>query len=163
MLTTEEKEYYLHCAMEEAKKAEEKGEVPIGAVIVYQGEIIGRGHNIRELSHDATTHAEMIAIREACQARQNWRLEDCQLFVTLEPCPMCSGAILQSRIPEVYFGAYDKKGGTCGTLMNLLNDDRFNHQSYVEGGWCHDECQQQLQTFFRTLRQRNKERKKQKN
>lgn len=159
MLTEKEKEYYLHCAIEEAKKAEAKGEVPIGAVVVYQHQIIGRGHNVRELTHDATTHAEMIAIREACQAKGNWRLEECQLFVTLEPCPMCSGAILQSRIPEVYFGAYDKKGGTCGTLMNLLDDDRFNHRSYVEGGLCHDECQKQLQDFFRTLRQRKKEQK----
>ncbi len=156
----EEKEYWMQYAIEEARKAEALDEVPIGAVVVYDHRIIGRGHNLRETSHDATTHAEIQAIREACQAKDNWRLEDCALYVTLEPCPMCSGAILQSRIPYVYFGAYDQKGGTCGTLMNLLDDDRFNHKSVVEGGVCHDECQAQLQHFFRTLRARKKEEKR---
>lgn len=156
-LTEQEKEYWMHEAMKEAKKAEEKAEVPIGAIVVYEGKIIGRGHNLRESSCDATTHAEIEAIKQACAYKKNWRLEGCQLFVTLEPCPMCSGAIIQSRIPEVYFGAYDLKGGTCGTLMNLVTDPRFNHQSYVEGNVCHDECQSQLQQFFKSLRKRKKE------
>lgn len=159
-LTNEEKEYFMQQAIQEAKKAEAILEVPIGAVVVRDGQIIGRGHNLRETTHDATTHAEMQAIQEACRGIENWRLEESQLFVTLEPCPMCCGAILLSRIDEVYFGAYDQKAGTAGTLMNLLDDDRFNHWSYVEGGILHDDCQQLLKDFFKKLRQQKKMAKK---
>ncbi|MEG0372305.1 MAG: tRNA adenosine(34) deaminase TadA [Enterococcus sp.] len=155
-LTEEEKIVFMRAAIYEAKQAEAIAEVPIGAVVVYQGEIIGRGHNLREHSQDATSHAEMFAIREACKALENWRLEDCQLFVTLEPCPMCSGGMILSRIEEVYFGAYDPKGGTAGTLMNLLTDERFNHRAYVEGGILEEECGQLLTNFFRQLRARKK-------
>ncbi|MDT2829086.1 MAG: tRNA adenosine(34) deaminase TadA [Enterococcus viikkiensis] len=155
-LTEEEKIFFMRAAIHEAKQAEAIAEVPIGAVVVYQGEIIGRGHNLREHSQDATSHAEMFAIREACKALENWRLEDCQLFVTLEPCPMCSGGMILSRIEEVYFGAYDPKGGTAGTLMNLLTDERFNHRAYVEGGILEEECGQLLTNFFRQLRARKK-------
>ncbi|MGO3728978.1 tRNA adenosine(34) deaminase TadA [Enterococcus viikkiensis] len=155
-LTEEEKIVFMRAAIHEAKQAEAIAEVPIGAVVVYQGEIIGRGHNLREHSQDATSHAEMFAIREACKALENWRLEDCQLFVTLEPCPMCSGGMILSRIEEVYFGAYDPKGGTAGTLMNLLTDERFNHRAYVEGGILEEECGQLLTNFFRQLRARKK-------
>lgn len=156
-----EKEYWMEKALEEAQKAADKSEVPIGAIVVKEGEIIGRGHNLRETSHNATTHAEMLAIQEACKNLDNWRLEDCQLFVTLEPCPMCSGAILQSRIPEVYFGAYDPKGGAAGTFYQLLQDDRFNHCcDIVEGHICEEACQKQLQDFFRALRKRKKEEKR---
>lgn len=155
-LTEEEKRVFMQEAINEALKAEEIAEVPIGAVVVYQGKIIGRGHNLREHSQDATSHAEMFAIREACKVLENWRLEDCQLFVTLEPCPMCSGGMILSRIEEVYFGAYDPKGGTAGTLMNLLTDERFNHRAYVEGGILEAECGQLLTNFFRQLRARKK-------
>ena len=128
------KEEYMREAIKEAEKAAAIGEVPIGAVIVWKGEIIGRGHNEREVTNDATTHAEMTAIRQANAFKQNWRLEEAELYVTLEPCPMCCGAILLSRIKKVYYGASDLKGGTAGTLMNLLQDERFNHQSEVERG-----------------------------
>lgn len=155
-LTSMEKEYFMREAIEEAKKAGAKLEVPIGAVVVLNGEIIGRGHNLREVSHDATTHAEMIAIREANQRLGNWRLEDTQLFVTLEPCPMCSGAMILSRVNELYYGAPDPKGGTAGTLMNLLGDERFNHQVTIEKGLLEDECATLLTDFFRSLRARKK-------
>lgn len=155
-LTAAEKEFYMQEALNEARKAEGQGEVPIGAIVVHRGEIIGRGYNRREQTQDATTHAEMYAIRMACQNLDNWRLAESQLFVTLEPCPMCCGAILLSRISEVYFGAYDQKAGTAGTLMNLLAEERFNHWSYVEGGVLHDTCQQMLRQFFRQLRKKRK-------
>lgn len=155
-LSSVEKEFFMREAIKEAKKAEAKLEVPIGAVIVLNGEIIGRGHNVRELTHDATTHAEMIAIREANQHLGNWRLEDTQLFVTLEPCPMCSGAMILSRVKDLYYGAPDPKGGTAGTLMNLLGDERFNHQVNIEKGLLEEECAALLTDFFRMLRARKK-------
>ena len=155
-LTIEEKEYFMKEAIKEAKKAELIAEVPIGAVVVLNGEIIGRGHNLRETSQNATAHAEMMAIQQACARLDNFRLEDTQLFVTLEPCPMCSGAILLSRIDEVYFGAYDPKGGTAGSLLNLLEDQRFNHWCYLESRVLEEECSQLLKIFFKALRQRKK-------
>lgn len=161
-LTQEAKEQFMLEAIKEAKKAETLNEVPIGAVVVIDGEIVGRGHNLREDSLDATAHAEMFAIKEACKNIQNWRLERAQLFVTLEPCPMCSGAMLLSRVEEVYYGAKDPKGGTAGTLMNLLDDDRFNHVAYVESGILEEECGMLLTTFFRKLREKKKLLKKQK-
>lgn len=156
LYTQEEKEFYMREAMVEAKKAEAINEVPIGAVIVRDGEIIGRGYNQRETTNRAITHAEMIAIDEANQTINNWRLENCALFVTLEPCVMCSGAIVLSRIPNVYYGASDFKGGTAGTLMNLLEEDQFNHQSYVESGILQEECSEILSAFFRKLRKERK-------
>ncbi|MGO3790491.1 MAG: tRNA adenosine(34) deaminase TadA [Enterococcus gilvus] len=155
-LTEEEKLFFMQEAISEANKAKAVEEVPIGAVVVYRGEIIGRGHNLREHSQDATSHAEIFAIRAACKELESWRLEECQLFVTLEPCPMCSGGMILSRIEEVYFGAYDPKGGTAGTLMNLLTDERFNHRAYVEGGILEEECGQLLTNFFREIRARKK-------
>lgn len=155
-LTEEEKLFFMQEAISEANKAKAVEEVPIGAVVVYRGEIIGRGHNLREHSQEATSHAEMFAIRAACKELESWRLEECQLFVTLEPCPMCSGGMILSRIEEVYFGAYDPKGGTAGTLMNLLTDERFNHRAYVEGGILEEECGQLLTNFFREIRARKK-------
>ncbi|RPA65434.1 nucleoside deaminase [Aerococcus agrisoli] len=152
----EEQVKFMQAAIDEANKAAAIGEVPIGAVVVYDGEIIGRGHNLRENSQNATTHAEMIAIQEANKNRDSWRLMDADLYVTLEPCPMCSGAMIQSRVRHVYFGAYDQKGGTAGTLMNLLQDSRFNHQVGVTGGVMHDECQKLLQDFFAELRLKRK-------
>lgn len=160
-MTEEEKIFWMQEAIGEAAKAEAKLEVPIGALVIYQGQVIGRGHNDREETLDATRHAEIQAIQQACAYKKNWRLEDCQLFVTLEPCPMCSGAIVQARIPEVYFGAYDQKAGCCGTLMNLVQEERFNHRCmHLEGGVCEEACRAQLQTFFRQLRERKKAEKK---
>ncbi|WP_080147086.1 tRNA adenosine(34) deaminase TadA [Marinilactibacillus piezotolerans] len=158
-----EKEKWMKEAIKEAEKAEEKGEVPIGAVVVQNGQVIGRGHNLRESSNNATTHAEMIAIQEANAYLGNWRLENCQLFVTLEPCAMCSGAIVLSRIEEVYYGPADIKGGTAGTLMNLLDDHRMNHRAYVERGILEEECRQLLTSFFKQLREKKKLKKQQLN
>lgn len=155
-LTKEEKAYFMCAAIGEAKKAQAIAEVPIGAVVVLEGEIIGRGHNLRETTQDATMHAEMIAIREACAKVESWRLEDSQLFVTLEPCPMCGGAAMLSRVEEIYFGAYDPKGGATGSLLNLATDERFNHWSYVEAGILQAECSDLLRTFFKELRQKKK-------
>lgn len=155
-LTTEEKESFMREAIKEAKKAQAMAEVPIGAVVVLDGKIIGRGHNLREQTQDATMHAEMIAIREACEEIGSWRLERSQLFVTLEPCPMCSGAMMLSRVEEIYFGAYDPKGGAAGSLLSLATDQRFNHWSYVEAGILQTECRELLSTFFKELRQKKK-------
>ncbi|MCC5895321.1 MAG: nucleoside deaminase [Alkalibacterium sp.] len=157
--TEAEKAHWMKEAIKEARKAELLGEVPIGAVIVHENKVIGRGHNLRETSRDATTHAEMIAIQAANHHLKNWRLEGCQLFVTLEPCAMCSGAIVLSRIEEVYYGPKDLKGGTAGTLMNLLEDDRLNHQAYVEPGVMEEECRELLVSFFKELRRKKKEAK----
>lgn len=159
MFTSEEKEFFMNEAIKEAKKAEAIAEVPIGAVIVKDGKIIGRGYNQRETSNRAVSHAEILAIEEANEYLGSWRLEHCALFVTLEPCPMCSGAIIMSRIPDVYYGASDYKGGTAGTLMNLLEDDRFNHQAQVTPGVLKEETSQLLSVFFKTLRLKKKERK----
>ncbi|OQO70810.1 tRNA-specific adenosine deaminase [Enterococcus villorum] len=159
-LENQKHEKWMRLALEEAKKAEKIAEVPIGAIVVLNGEVIGKGYNLRETTQDATTHAEMIAIREACQTVGSWRLEEAQLYVTLEPCPMCSGAMILSRVKEVYFGAFDQKGGTAGTLMNLLEDQRFNHQAHVVGGILEAECGQILSAFFKELRTRKKKLKK---
>ncbi|KRN58061.1 MULTISPECIES: tRNA adenosine(34) deaminase TadA [Carnobacterium] len=159
MYTQEEKEFFMKEAIKEAQKAGDKLEVPIGAVVVLDGKVIARGHNMREETNDATTHAEMIAIRQANHLLDSWRLEEASLFVTLEPCPMCSGAMIMSRVKEVYYGAEDPKGGTAGTLYNLLTDERFNHQVAVESGILAEECGQLLSEFFKALRQRKKEEK----
>lgn len=159
-LTREQKENFMKEAIKEAKHAEEIGEVPIGAVVVFDGQIIGRGYNRREIDQQATAHAEMMAIQEANMKLGNWRLENCQLFVTLEPCPMCSGAIILSRIEEVYYGPSDPKGGAAGTLFNLLEDKRFNHQSYVEKGVLEKESSELLKIFFKKLRENKKKNRK---
>lgn len=143
---------YMEAAIEQAKKAEALGEVPIGAVIVKDGEIIAGGHNLREKRHDPTHHAEMAAIRQASETLASWRLTGCTLVVTLEPCPMCAGAIVQSRLDRVVFGASDPKAGCAGTLMNLLEDPRFNHQVTVEKGVLEEACAALLRRFFRNLR-----------
>ncbi|PDO10401.1 MAG: tRNA adenosine(34) deaminase TadA [Candidatus Reconcilbacillus cellulovorans] len=144
---------WMREALAEARKAESLGEVPIGAVVVRDGLIVGRGHNLRETLNDATAHAEMIAIRDACSRLGAWRLLGCTLYVTLEPCPMCAGAIVQSRLPRVVFGASDPKAGCAGTLMNLLQEPRFNHRAEVAGGVLADECALLLRRFFQRLRQ----------
>ena len=139
-------------AIAEAELALKKNEVPIGAVIVMNNQIVGRGHNVRETAFDATGHAEMMAIRDANRTLDAWRLNECDLYVTLEPCPMCAGAILQARIKNLYFGAHDPKAGCTGTLMNLLDDARFNHRSNVYAGILADECALMLRDFFKKLR-----------
>lgn len=147
----------MHAAIMEAEKARKLNEVPIGAVIVYQDEIIASGFNLRESSQSALSHAELIAIEEANKGIGSWRLEDCTLYVTLEPCPMCAGAIVQSRIPHVVYGAYDPKAGCAGTIMNLLDQPRFNHQVKVTSGILEEECSKLLTDFFRDLRNRKKD------
>lgn len=151
---------YMELAIEEANKAGQLGEVPIGAVIVHEGEIIARAHNLRETSQNAVTHAELSAIQIACEKLRSWRLEDTVLYVTLEPCPMCAGAILQSRIPRIVYGARDPKGGCVHTFYELLSDSRFNHQCEVTEGVLADECGALLTDFFRELRRKKKEKKK---
>lgn len=148
------REEFMQAALAEAKKAQALGEVPIGCVIVHQGQIIGRGHNLRETTQQAEKHAEMIAIAQANQVLDSWRLPEAELYVTLEPCPMCSGAIINSRIAKVYYGAADEKAGTAGTLMNLLTDPRFNHQVKVHKGLLQVECAQILSDFFANLRKK---------
>lgn len=145
-------EQFMQEAIEEAKKARALKEVPIGAVIVYQGEIIARGYNVRETTQKTLSHAELIAMKKANEHIGSWRLEDCTLYVTLEPCPMCAGAIVQSRVKRVVFGASDPKAGACGTLMNLLDDHRLNHQVESMGGVLGKVCSQMLTDFFKELR-----------
>lgn len=151
---------FMQAALEEAEKAAKKLEVPIGAVLVVDGEIISRAHNLRETEQSAVAHAELMAIEEACKKLGTWRLEDATLYVTLEPCPMCSGAIILSRVKRVVYGAFDPKGGCAGTFMNLLTDGRFNHQSEVTAGILAQECGDILSNFFRELRKRKKAEKK---
>ncbi|MDN7247603.1 tRNA adenosine(34) deaminase TadA [Planococcus shenhongbingii] len=156
----EQDHYYMGLAIEEAQKAAAKGEVPIGAVIVHEGKVIARAHNLRETTQNAVTHAELLAIQEACQQIGSWRLENTNLYVTLEPCPMCAGAILQSRIPRVIYGARDAKAGSVDSLYRLLNDDRFNHQCDVTENVMAEECGGLLTQFFRTLREHKKKKKR---
>lgn len=153
-------EYYMREAIKEAKKAEAKGEVPIGAVLVLRDEIVARGHNLRETEQRSLAHAEMLAIDEACRKLGTWRLEDAVLYVTLEPCPMCAGAVVLSRVDKVVFGAFDPKGGCTGTLMNLLQEERFNHQAEVVSGVLEEECGEMLSAFFRKLRRQKKDKRK---
>ncbi|MFP3392199.1 tRNA adenosine(34) deaminase TadA [Brevibacillus sp. SIMBA_040] len=156
-MSSVEHEKFMMAAIEEAGKAAVIGEVPIGAVIVRNGEIVGRGYNLRETQKDPTLHAEMIAIREASEKLGGWRLIGCTLYVTLEPCPMCAGAIVQSRIEQVVYGARDPKAGCAGTLMNLLEEPRFNHQVPVIEGVLAEECAQLLKDFFRGLRKKRQQ------
>lgn len=152
-MTDEEKQKYMSAALALAKEAYDDGEVPVGAVIVRDGEIIATGRNRREKGKNALYHAETEAIDKACKTLGGWRLPRCDLFVTLEPCPMCAGAIINSRIEHVYFGANDKKAGSVGSLINLFEID-YNHKPYFEGGIKEAECAEILSDFFRLLRLR---------
>lgn len=145
---------FMQVALVEAQKAYAMGETPIGAVIVRDGEIIARAHNLRETQRQATAHAELLAIRQANQVLSGWRLIRCTLYVTLEPCPMCAGAIVQARIPHLVFGAYDPKAGACGSLMDLVRDQRLNHQVEVTAGILAEESSRLLRRFFIELRER---------
>ncbi|WP_223901965.1 tRNA adenosine(34) deaminase TadA [Lactobacillus laiwuensis] len=152
-----EKKDFMQLAFQQAKKAQDLGEVPIGAVIVDSaGQVIGEGFNRRELDQDATQHAEMIAIREACLKLGTWRLIDCSLFVTLEPCPMCAGAIINSRLKSLYFGALDPKAGAAGSVVNLFDIEKFNHHPNVIRGLYREEASQMLKDFFKDIRQKQK-------
>ncbi len=144
----------MRLALAEAHSALDKGEVPIGCVIVHEptGRILGRGHNLRESARDATAHAEVIAIRQACDALTNWRLVDCTLVVTLEPCPMCAGAILNGRVPRLIYGCDDPKAGAVRTLYQLCEDTRLNHRVDVTPGVLAAECAELLRSFFRAQR-----------
>lgn len=152
-LTSED---FMNAALAEARAAAVIGEVPIGAVVVKNGRIIGRGHNLREHAQDSTLHAEILAIQEACMTLGSWRLEDCDLYVTLEPCPMCAGAMINARVRRCFFGAMDPKAGAAGSLVDLLSDARFNHQVQVVGGLKARECGAMLADFFRAIREKRK-------
>ncbi|NIA14082.1 MAG: tRNA-specific adenosine deaminase [Nitrospiraceae bacterium] len=144
---------YMQYAIREAERALDVGEVPVGCVIVSDGQIVGKAHNQRETLQDPTAHAEILAITQVAARFKSWRLEDTKLYVTLEPCPMCAGAIVLARIAEVYFGACDPKAGAAGTLMNLLEDTRLNHQPAVHPGLLAEECGALLTSFFRGIRE----------
>lgn len=147
-------EAYMKEAMKQAKKAAELGEVPIGCVIVHEEKIIGRGYNRRNTDKSTLSHAEITAIRKASKKLSDWRLEDCTLYVTLEPCQMCAGAIVQARIPEVVIGCMNPKAGCAGSIYNMLEEPAFNHQVRVFRGVLEAECSRMLKSFFKELRQR---------
>lgn len=142
-------EYYMKKAIEQAKIAYSLDEIPIGCVIIKDDEIIAEDYNKRNTMKNALGHAEIGAINKACEALGDWRLEECTLFVTIEPCPMCAGAILQARIPRVVFGAKNKKAGCCGSILNILNDDRFNHKAEIFEGILEEECALLMTDFFK--------------
>lgn len=144
-------EEYMRRAMALAEQAAGEGDVPVGCVIVKDGEIVGEGRNRREEHGDATAHAELEAIRDACEKLGSWRLHGCTMYVTLEPCPMCAGGIINSRIETVRYGARDDKAGACGSVLNLF-EERFNHKPRLYGGLLEGECAGQLQEFFEKLR-----------
>lgn len=150
-----EQEKYMNAALRLARKAAEEGEVPVGAVVVCDGQIVGRGRNRREGKKNALHHAEIEAIGKACKKLGGWRLHKCDLYVTLEPCPMCAGAIINARIKTVYYGAPDPKAGSCGTLVNLFALP-YNHKPAVVAGVLEDECADVLRAFFRVLRERRR-------
>ena len=143
---------FMKAALKEAKKAYEKLEVPVGAVIVKDGKIIARAHNLKETKYDTTKHAEILAIQKASKKLNSWRLIDCEMYVTLEPCSMCVGVLINSRIKKVYIGASDKKTGAVGSVFNLLEDYTFNHKVEYEKGVLQDECESILKEFFKELR-----------
>jgi len=143
---------YMRMALAEAEKALAEGDVPIGAVVVCGDVVVGAGFNRREADHDATAHAEIVAIRQASERLGRWRLDDCALYVTLEPCPMCAGAIVLARIPRVIYAAPDPKAGAAGSIVDLLRHPRLNHRVDVQGGLLADEAAAQLRAFFQTLR-----------
>jgi tRNA(adenine34) deaminase len=149
-------DYYMGLALEEAQKAYEIGEVPIGAVLVLDSQIVAAGHNMRESWHDATAHAEMIAIREACQKLGRWRLTGLTLYVTIEPCPMCAGALVMSRIDRLVYGSADVKAGAIESIFNIAQNDALNHSMVVTSGIRRDECAQIMKDFFKQRREKNK-------
>ena len=152
-MTTDEK--YMREAIKQARKAAKIEEVPIGCVIVYDSKIIARGYNRRNTDKSTLAHAEIIAIRKAAKIIGDWRLEDCTMYITLEPCPMCAGAIVQARIPRVVVGAMNPKAGCAGSVINLLQMDGFNHKAELTSGILVDECRTMLQDFFKEMRKKH--------
>ena len=148
----EEKDKFMKEAIKEAKKAYGKLEVPIGAVIVKDGKIIARGHNQKEEKADTTMHAEIIAIKKASKKIGAWRLNGCEMYITLEPCPMCAGAIINARLDKIYIGTMDEKTGACGSVLNLLENFTFNHKVEIQTGILQKECEELLKKFFKELR-----------
>lgn len=146
------KEYYMKIALAQAKKAAAEDEVPVGAVVVKEGKIIAKAHNLKEKKGMATRHAEIVAIERAAKKTGNWWLENCDIFVTLEPCAMCAGAMINSRIRKLYFGAWDPKYGCCGSIYDLPADKRFNHNFETEGGVMQAECAAELTQYFKRKR-----------
>ena len=151
-LNMENKEKFMKEALKEAKKAYDKLEVPVGAVIVKDGKIIARAHNLKETKADTTKHAEILAIQKASKKLQSWRLLECEMYITLEPCSMCAGAIIQSRIKKIYIGTLDEKTGAAGSVLNLFEDYTFNHKVEVEKGILQESCEEILKKFFKLLR-----------
>ena len=147
---------YMREAIRQAKKAKALGEVPIGCVIEYRGKIIGRGYNRRKTDKNTLSHAELNAIRKASKVMGDWRLEECTMYVTLEPCQMCSGAIVQARIPKVVIGCMNPKAGCAGSILNIFDVPEFNHQVEIEKGMLEEECSALLTDFFKELRERNR-------
>lgn len=147
---------FMKEALKEAKKAYDKDEVPVGAIIVKDNKIIARAHNVKELKKDTTKHAEILAIQKASKKLDTWRLEGCTMYVTLEPCVMCTGATIQSRLDKLVIGTMDEKTGACGSVLNILKDYKFNHIVEVEKGIMEEECREILQRFFKNLRKRKK-------
>ena len=152
----ENKEKFMKIALKEADKAYSKEEVPVGAIIVKDNKIIARAHNLKETSLNAVSHAEVLAIQKACKKLGSWRLTDCDMYVTLEPCTMCTGALINARIRKLYIGTNDPKTGACGSRINLIEDIEFNHKIEIERGILQEECEKILKDFFKTLRERNK-------
>lgn len=143
---------FMKEALKEAQKSYKKEEIPVGAIIVKDGKIIAKGHNLKETKTDPTKHAEIIAIQKACKKLQTWRLTGCTMYVTLEPCSMCAGSLIQSRLDKVVIGTMDEKTGACGSVLNLLADYKFNHIVQIETGIMQEECKKILQQFFKELR-----------
>ncbi len=156
MSSSKENERLMRLAIEQAQIAEENGDVPIGAVIVYQEQIIGKAYNQRQQLQDPTAHAEIIALTQAAAFMENWHLNGCTMYVTLEPCPMCAGALVLSRMDRLCYGCSDPKSGACGSLYNIVQDQRLNHRVEVTSGVMEEQCRQQLQEFFGRRRQENK-------
>lgn len=148
----EQKEKFMNEALKEAKKAYKKLEIPVGAIIVKDGKVIARAYNVKEEKNDTTKHAEIIAIQKASKKLESWRLNNCEMYVTLEPCAMCAGAIIQARLKKVYIGTMDEKTGACGSVLNLLQDYKFNHSVELETGILKEESEKLLKEFFRELR-----------
>lgn len=155
----EEKNKFMYAALKEAIKSYGKEEIPVGAVIVKDGKIIARGHNLKETKNDTTNHAEIIAIRKASKKIKSWRLTGCTMYVTLEPCTMCAGALIQARLDKVVIGTMDEKTGACGSVLNIIEDYKFNHKVEIEKGVMEKECKAILQQFFRELRIKKKNKK----
>ena len=153
----QEKEIYMKKALKEAKKAYDKLEIPVGAIIVKDGKIIARAHNQKETKFDTTKHAEILAIQKASKKLKSWRLIDCEMYVTLEPCTMCAGAIINSRIKKIYIGASDEKTGAVCSVLNLFDDYKFNHKPEYEKGILEQECSEILKRFFKDLRKSKKD------